>query len=178
MKILRSTGLTCTLFALGHLVPAPAASFVANPSFETNYNDVWPHYGLIDNWTGGSGVNDSTGPFHNGGTPIPDRDRIGFLQGPTQITQTISGLEVGKQYWIQFFYDARACCGGTIDLITEWDDVPLDTISNVTPSEGGAGYKVRNVLLTAGSDTGTLKLRTSAVGRRDSSGRCGHDCSA
>ena len=55
-----------------------AASFVLNPSFELNYNPTFPGYSSITNWTGGSGVNQSTGPFHNPGTPIPDGVRVGF----------------------------------------------------------------------------------------------------
>jgi hypothetical protein len=44
---------------------------VRNPSFEANYNDSFPHYGAIDEWVAVRGVNESGGPFHNGGTPIP-----------------------------------------------------------------------------------------------------------
>jgi hypothetical protein len=52
-----------------------ADSFVKNPSFESNYNDTYPHYGTIDEWNGGSGVNEDAGPFHNTGTAIPDQTR-------------------------------------------------------------------------------------------------------
>ncbi len=61
-----------------------SASFVQNPSFESNYNDVFPHYGAVDNWPGASGVNEDVGPFHNGGTPIPDRSRVGFNSPTTR----------------------------------------------------------------------------------------------
>ena len=59
-------------------VSARGDAFVRNPSFESNYNETWPHYSPVDEWPGASGVNDGTGPFHNTGTPVPDRDRIGF----------------------------------------------------------------------------------------------------
>src|SRR5262245_1662944 len=84
-----------------------AGSFVTNPSIEANYNDTYPHYGAIDEWTGGSGVNQADGPFHNNGTPVPDGLRVGFSQGSTTLSQEISGLTPNKQYWIQFQYDSR-----------------------------------------------------------------------
>src|SRR5205814_1641220 len=100
-----------------------SATFVQNPSFESNYDDTFPHYGPIDGWVGGSGVNEDAGPFHNPGTPIPDRSRIGFKQGSGNLSQDITGLTPGKQYWIQFYYDARNCCvGGTVDIVTKFAD--------------------------------------------------------
>lgn len=143
-----------------------AASFVLNPSFENDYNDQWPHYGSVSDWThaGGTGTNRSDGPFHNGGTPIPDRNQVFLQQGGGQLAQTISGLTAGQTYWIQFFYDARACCGGTIDLSVKWDDTVLDTSTNVQPSQGGAPYKFKSVPFTPQSDTGLLAFATSAAG--------------
>jgi len=77
-----------------------AATFVQNPSFESNFNSTWPHYGPIDLWSGGSGVNESSGPFHNTPTQIPDQGRVGFIQGNGSIRQTITGLTPGSQYWL------------------------------------------------------------------------------
>src|SRR5262245_2144801 len=105
----------CALLALTQL-SAVRAGFIANPSFELNYPDTWPHYGAIDSWVGGSGVNLADGPFHNGGTPIPDGKQVAFKQGSGDLAQDITGLTAGKRYWVQFYYDARACCGGSIDL--------------------------------------------------------------
>ncbi len=143
---------------------AAAASLVLNPSFELNYNAVAPGYSSINNWTGGSGVNQSNGPFHNGGTPIPDNARVAFQQGSGTMSQVINGLTPGKRYWIQFYYDARACCGGTIDISVRWNGAVLDTITNVQPSAGGAAYKFRNVPFEATAAGGTLAFVTSAVG--------------
>ncbi|HAB16096.1 MAG TPA: hypothetical protein PLX89_21310, partial [Verrucomicrobiota bacterium] len=136
------------------------AGLVLNPSFEANYNDTFPHYGPIDSWQGGSGVNQSDGPFHNGGTPIPDQTRVAFMQGASSLSQDITGLVAGKRYWIQFYYDARACCGGTIDLSTLVDDVSLDKITNVKPVTGGAPYLFRNVSFSAAADFANIKLQT------------------
>lgn len=143
---------------------AAAASFVANPSFELNYNAVAPGYSAIQNWTGGSGVNQSTGPFHNTGTPVPDGLRVGFQQGSGMMSQVISGLTPGKRYWIQFHYDARACCGGSIDISVRWNGVELDKTGSVQPSSGGAPYKFRNVSFEAAAASGTLSFVTTASG--------------
>ncbi len=142
-----------------------SASFVQNPSFESNYNDVFPHYGAVDNWPGASGVNEDVGPFHNGGTPIPDRSRVGFKQGSGDVSQEITGLTPNKQYWIQFSYDARNCCGGTIDIVTKFAETELDRIANVRPATlSSKPYSTRSVPFVAASDTGTLTFTTIASG--------------
>src|SRR5262245_28003164 len=142
-----------------------SASLIQNPSFESNYNDTFPHYGSIDSWVGGSGVNEDVGPFHNPGTPIPDRTRVAFVQGSGNLSQEIAGLTAGKQYWIQFFYDARNCCGGTIDLVTKFAETELDRINNVRPATlSSKPYYTRNVPFVAALETGTLTFTTIASG--------------
>src|SRR5688572_21344520 len=145
-------------------VVSARAGFIINPSFEANYPETWPHYGPIDNWVGGSGVNLADGPFHNGGTPIVDGLHTGFKQGSGDTSQDVTGLTPGKRYWIQFFYDARACCGGSIDLNTRVNDTELDKIANVQPSAGGAPYKLRTVPFVADADTATITLAAVASG--------------
>jgi len=145
--------------------PLRAAGLVYNPSFEVNYNETWPHYGPIDGWTlaGGGGVNEAAGPFHNVGTAVPDRDRIAFIQGSGSLSQTVAGLVPGERHWIQFHYDARACCpGGTISLTVKWNGVGLDSIFGVAPAIGA--YHFRNIPFTPDSDTGTLAFETVANG--------------
>ena len=144
-----------------------AASFLKNPSFESNYNDTYPHYGAIDDWVsaGSGGVNEAAGPFHNTGTAIPDGDRVAFKQGSGTLSQDITGLAAGKRYWLQFYYDARNCCGGTIDVVVKWNNTELDKIPNVKPASGtNRVYYFRNVPLTPDTDTGTLTLQTVATG--------------
>ncbi|MBI4583822.1 MAG: hypothetical protein HY717_07345 [Planctomycetes bacterium] len=145
-----------------------AGNLVQNPSFEINYNDIWPHYGGIDAWMleGGSGVNQSDGPFHNLGTAVPDRDRIAFKQGSGKLSQDIAGLTPGKRYWIQFYYDARACCGGTIrSIAVKWKDVALDSIPNVIPNADPIpSYYFHNVAFTPEGDAGTLSIEIVTEG--------------
>ena len=154
--------------ALGWLSPTfclSAATFIQNPSFESNYNETFPHYGTIDSWIGGSGVNESGGPFHNGATPIPDRARIGFQQGSGSLGQEITGLTPGRQYWVQFWYDARNCCGGTIDIITKFEADELDRIGNVRPAMlNSRPYHSRSVAFTPNVEMGILAFNTVAGG--------------
>ena len=150
------------LIALSAAVSAQPV--VLNPSFEFNYPEEWPHYGEIDEWQGGSGVNQSDGPFHNGGTPIPDQGRAAFMQGSTSLSQEVSGFVPDEQHWLQFFYDARGCCGGTIDLIVKLDDVELATISNVKASADGNPYKFANIPFVPEFDLGILSFQSVANG--------------
>ena len=165
MKIKTLTSVTGVLLLLCLICTVPLrAGFVSNPSFEDSYNPTFPHYGANAGWAGGGGSNNSSGPFHNGGTPIPDRFQAAFVQGSGSLSQPIFGLTPGQTYWIQFYYDARACCGGAIDLMTKWDGATLDTVTGVTPSTGGTGYKFRNVAFTPTSSSGSLTFATLAAG--------------
>ena len=151
----------CGLFLV---LPLAAQITVMNSSFEFNFSEAWPHYGSVDEWDGGSGTNLQEGPFHNGGTPIPDQSQVVFLQGSRTLTQEVFGLTPGQTHWIQFYYDARGCCGGTIDLEVKWDDVSLDQISNIKPSTDGNPYKFRNVAFVPEFDGGFLAFETTASG--------------
>ncbi len=150
------------LFALSTALSAQPV--VLNPSFEFNYPEEWPHYGEIEAWQGGSGVNQADGPFHNGGTPIPDQGRAAFMQGASSLSQEVLGFVPGEQHWLQFFYDARGCCGGTIDLIVSLDDLELARIDNVKASADGSPYKFGNILFVPEFDLGVLTFQTVANG--------------
>lgn len=147
------------LLALGLALPA-SAGLVQNPSFESNYPPNWPHYGAIDGWSGGNGVNYADGPFHNAGTAVPDQISIGFQQGNGTISQAISGLEPDKKYWLQFYYDSRS--GGSVDMTVKWDDVVVDSVTGIVPSTTGA-YRFRNVRIEPTSDFGTIGIQSSVV---------------
>jgi hypothetical protein len=140
------------------------SNLLLNSSFEFNYPETWPHYGEIEEWQGGSGVNQGDGPFHNGGTPIPDQTRAAFIQGSSTLDQEVIGFEPGETYWLQFYYDARACCGGTIDLVVSLDDVELGRINNVSASTDGNPYKFSNIPFVPEFDAGVITFQTIASG--------------
>src|SRR5437879_5479438 len=81
-----------------------AGAFIQNPSFESNYIDTFPHFGAINAWNGGSGVNDASldpnGSVQDNAV-TPDRDRVAFAEGSLNLSQHVSDLTPGKQYWIQ-----------------------------------------------------------------------------
>ncbi|MDH7502688.1 MAG: DUF642 domain-containing protein [Verrucomicrobiota bacterium] len=141
-------------------------SFVSNPSFESNYNTAWPHYGAVDGWdrTGGGGVNQSDGPFHDNGA-IPDRARIAFMQGNGVMSQTITGLVPNKQYWVQVRYNVRNCCGDrTVGMTVRFDGIDLGTVDNITAVGGTENYRSRNFVFTPTADTGLLEIASSVTG--------------
>lgn len=147
---------------------AQGAAFVRNPSFESNFHETWPHYGPVDEWPGASGVNDinvgNGGPFHNVGTPMPDRERVGFKQGAGDVTQEIFGLSPGRRYWVQIFYDARAGGGASEELVVYFDDVEIGRVPNMRPSTGP--YYFLNSAFEAAAESGILRLHHIVSGDR------------
>ncbi len=148
--------------------PAVGQALVKNPSFESNWNEAWPHYSAVDEWPGANGVNDLSldpgGPFHNAGTPVPDRVRVGFKQGNGDITQIISGLTPGSTYWVQFFYDGRRGGGASQALKVLFDDTEIADIPTIRPSDGP--YYFHNAVFTPANDSGTLTFRHTVNGDR------------
>lgn len=146
------------------LVVNSRIGFVRNPSFELNYNPAFPHYSDVLAWdkTGGTGVNDSSGPFADNGA-IPDQSRAAFLQGAASLSQTLVGLVPGKKYWVQYRYNARGCCGGTIDLSAQIEDVEIDHVTDIK-AQGALGYGFRNAIFTAANTTAKLGFVTTANG--------------
>ncbi len=176
------------LLGIGLSSPTQAGTaFIKNPSFESNLNTNspplapgapmgWPYYSPIDDWTSaGGGVNDvvydAGGPFHNSGTPVPDGQRVGFKQGSGAVSQDITGLTPGSQYWIQFRYDARL--GSDLDLAVKFStiaqggsmDEQLDLIAKPKPAIGThSPYYSRTVPFTPDLDSGTLSFEVTARG--------------
>jgi len=88
---------------------------INNPSFETAVSFPWPGYGdvpgWIDNTPGGStGINPASGggtPFADNGS-IPDGTQTAFTQNTSSLSQTVTGLTPGRQYWASYHENARA----------------------------------------------------------------------
>jgi hypothetical protein len=149
----------------GYIEVVVGPTLVANPSFESNYNPTWPHYGPIDAWTqipgGNTGVNEADGPFHDNGA-IPDRGRVGFNQGNGGLSQMISGLVPGQQYWLQFRYNKRQ--GGTMALNTRFAGVQIDSIPTIASVGGSNPYYYRQVVFTPTTESGLLEFLALAGG--------------
>ena len=142
----------------------PGATFIQNPSFEENFNPAFPGYSPINQWTaipgGNTGVNEAGGPFHDNST-IPDRARVAFHQGTGGIKQTISGLQPGREHWLQFRYNKRN--GGLMGLRTFFGGVEIDNIPSI-PLAGTNAYHFRQVPFTPSVGSGELEFRTTATG--------------
>ena len=96
---------------------------VVNGSFEVDTPyvdpaDVDPPVGYVSNLTGwtvsGSNhiLNDDSGPFYipadNG--PIPRGEQVAGIQGEGTLSQTLTGLDHGEEYRLDFYYNLRDCC--------------------------------------------------------------------
>ena len=95
-----------------------------NPSFEWGYNasgnisHYWTNISAPSSYVpfgwkpseNNIGINDTTGPSWDNGASV-DGAYVGFIQGKNSFTGTIaqtnSGFQVGQNYWIQFFANAK-----------------------------------------------------------------------
>lgn len=86
---------------------AASTLMVKNGSFEDGVPmPAWPHYGSVPNWSGATGLNDSSGPFHDSGT-IYNGNNVVFLQHARVLSQEVSGFVTGQNYTIRFRENAR-----------------------------------------------------------------------
>jgi hypothetical protein len=179
MKTASSPKHSLALLALSLLGFTASAALVQNPSFESDWNPVWPHYAppAIEGWSGGTGLNDRSldpgGPFWDNGK-TPDRNRVVFKQQNGDISQDITGLTPGQAYWIQFYYNTRGdVLSGSCGIVTRFNGVDLDTISSiqrVTAPEGTGAITVpfhhRSVEFVPDTDSGTLTFHVATEGDR------------
>jgi hypothetical protein len=140
------------------------AAFVANPSFEDNYTPDNNGQITPDGWniSGAWGVSQTGSVFYNPGTVILDRDRFAFIWHDGVLSQDISGLTPGKQYWVQFWYEARNCCGGTMELQVSFGGAPIGAITGVQVAT--SAFQFVNLTFTPTNDTGTLSFTTTVTG--------------
>lgn len=138
-------------------------SFLANAGFEDSPRPGGVGYGAIAGWGGGSGINTSSGPFADNGL-IPDRSQVAFLQGSNALSQRVNGLEPDESYWVQFWYNVRNCCGGTINLSVSFDGAELAVIEDIQPVGAEMPYHNATILFTPESASGDLVFTTTAMG--------------
>lgn len=139
---------------------------ISNPSFQ-NGSANYPGYATISGWTannGYSGVNGPGQPF-GANTNFPDANQVGFLQNSpttgsalTTISQNISGLTPGDQYWFQAFYNGRQG-SGTPGLLATYGSQTIANVSNISTSN--PNYTFLNTTFTPTSSSGTLTIENS-----------------
>ncbi|HKQ40403.1 MAG TPA: LamG-like jellyroll fold domain-containing protein [Verrucomicrobiae bacterium] len=102
---------------------------VRNPSFEQDPIPPFPGYGTITGWMpsvdlGTSyGINPMNGAFCDNGA-VPHGAKVAFLQHNGALAQTVSGFNVGAQYWLTYRENARQnCCGGAATLSVTVGDI-------------------------------------------------------
>ena len=101
---------------------------MTNPSFEVDSYLSWPGYSgdnpgdantpagpnvPITGWTLGTPNGAGINPISNGSSPfadngiIPNGTNVAFLQANDAMTQTVTGLTVGAQYYVHYYENAR-----------------------------------------------------------------------
>jgi hypothetical protein len=82
------------------------------------------------------------------------------------MSQEIGGLKPGKNYWLQFRYNARNCCGGTIDLTVRFGEKELIRIPDVRPvgETGESAYHFQNISFVPETSAGLLEFVATANG--------------
>lgn len=143
------------------------SSIVRNPSFEAGAPVPPFGYGQILSWTDPGaqsvGVNNSSLPFADNGR-VPDRNQVAFIQGSQIIGQTLRGLTAGQTYWLQFFYNVRNCCGGTMNFSAALNGEVVYSAEDVQPVGAGVDYYFANIPFTAEDTTAELQFMTQAAG--------------
>ncbi len=176
-QALAAAGSTLLLAIAASVASANSADSVnvVNSSFESNGPFPYPGYVAdsspvtpITGWTDSNdsrvGVNNSGGPFA-GSTNIPDYNNVGFIQNATNATgtlsQPISGLTAGQQYWFQVFVNARPSYDAAT-LNAKYGSQTL--VSATSVPAGNANYTFINVPFTPTSSSGALTLANIATG--------------
>ncbi len=93
------------------------------------------------------------------GTNVPDAQQVAFIQGTgNSISQTISGLTPGQQYWFQVFYDARISTAAA-GLTATYGTQNIATVASIAPS---ANYTFLNASFTPSTSSATLTITNSS----------------
>ena len=132
-------------------VPSDAAKLkvglpMDNPSFEVDAFPTYPGYISgnfpITGWTSTAprnGINPAgSSPFADNGT-IPQGKQVAFMQDESSLSTLVNGLNPGDDYYVEYYENARNCCGGTGGMIVTVDDgvnppttiIPLHAVTAV-----------------------------------------------
>ncbi len=165
ISLASTAAIALSLGLTGATIQASDSIAISNPSFQNGANP-FPGYGAISGWTENNsfaGTNSNAYPFA-AGTNLPDANQVAFLQNGsagtyTSISQSISGLTPGDQYWFQVFYNARQTYGSPGLLATYGSQ----TIANVGPIPvSNSNFTFLNATFTPTSSSGTLTIENPA----------------
>jgi len=163
VNVTESAGLVVPNGVLIHIVE----SFVRNPSFEAAAAPSGTGVGPVLAWdgTGTFGVNHIDQPFAANSGPIPDRLQVAFIQKVGSLSQQVTGLTPGANYWLQFCYALRDITdplGPATDLVVKFAGQTLVTIPHIIPltQAGASAYYFTNVVFAPASADGTLEFDT------------------
>ena len=128
---------------------------MTNPSFEEDVFSTWPGYVSgnfpITGWAspGGQGINpveDGRAPFADNGI-IPNGAKVAFMQEVGALSQTVSGLTVGAQYYVHYYENARN--GGTPGIEVKLGGATLIAAHPVTQVGSGFYHEVFSDVFSA-----------------------------
>ncbi len=142
------------------------SSLILNPSFEMD-KDSGTANAPVTGWTTGGaniGMAETGNPFLAiDDLTIPDRTKVLRIQGGGTVSQTVKGLQVGKQYGLQFFYNGRtAGYPYEMGLQVSFGGQQLADIQSIMPAaqNGLTDYYFQEVRFTAAAATGLLEFKT------------------
>ena len=162
---------------------------MANASFEADAFASYPGYsgdnpgdantpagqnGPITGWTlgnpNGAGINpisSGSAPFADNGS-IPQGTNVAFLQADDAITQTVTGLTVGTQYYVHYYENSRASTAAA-SVEVRLGTNTLIAAHTVPPVGGSEAYhEVYSDVFAASAVSGDLAFVKSAPGGGDS----------
>jgi hypothetical protein len=157
--------------------PLFAASItIQNPSFQAQDFTSFPGYlgganpATITGWatTGGAGINGNDigagAPFADNGT-IPDGSRVAFIQGGGSLSQTVTGLTAGKQYWLQGYVNSRgpgASPLGSMPAVgVSFGGTPILPAQPIPAVGGTNAYHKVNIPFTAAATSGEILISSA-----------------
>lgn len=145
------------------------SSFVLNPSFEMD-KDSGVGTAPVIGWTTGGGnigMAQEGNPFlAPDDLGIPDRRQVLRIQGGGTVSQQIHGLQVGRRYGVQFFYNGRTSgYPYTMGMKVSFGGQTLAQFDAIAPAmqDGLAGYRFAELPFTASASEGLLEFKITVT---------------
>jgi hypothetical protein len=144
-------------------------TFVLNPSFELD-KDSGVGSAPVTGWTtagGNIGMAEGSNPFLGpDDLAIPDRRKVLRMQTGGAVAQTIRGLQPGKLYGLQFFYNGRSLgYPYEMSLQVNFAGTELANYDNIMPAaqNGLTDYYFQEVRFTPTAADGLLEFKVTVT---------------